>query len=135
MREVSNDPIISERAKEMIEIIKQLKNYDLEVLIENTVKRSRFFNGIFLYEARKFGVIKMDADLSRMRIEKIIDSYKNTVLYEDCIRKMMGDYMDMDSINSFIGNMQNIEFVERENFSEGSEQFLSHYSERIALRI
>ena len=120
------------RAKEMIEIIKQLKNYDLEVLIENTVKRSRFFNGIFLYEARKFGVIKMDADLSRMRIEKIIDSYKNTVLYEDCIRKMMGDYMDMDSINSFIGNMQNIEFVERENFSEGSEQFLSHYSERIA---
>lgn len=120
------------KSGDMVEIIKQLRNHDLEILIENTVKRSRFFNGIFLYEARKFGVIKMDADLSRMRIEKIIDSYKNTVLYEDCIRKMMNDYMDMDSVNQFIKNIDDVEFVERENFSQGSEQFLSHYSERIA---
>ncbi len=120
------------RPGEMIEIIRQLKHHDLHVLVENTVKRSRFFNGIFLYEARKFGVIKMDADLSRMRIEKIIESYKNTVLYEDSIRKMMSDYMDMEAVENFIKNMENIEFIPRDKFSEGSEQFLSHYSERIA---
>jgi ATP-dependent Lhr-like helicase len=119
------------KPKEMIEIIRQLKNHDLYILIENTVRRSRFFNGIFTYEARKFGVLSKDADLTRMKIDKIIESYKNTILFEDSVRKMINDYMDIKEVENFIDNLDNIEFIEREKFSAGSEQFLSHYSERI----
>ena len=120
------------RPEELKDIITSLPEQNIELLIENTIKRSRFFNGIFIYEARKFGVMKIDTDMTRMHIEKIIESYKNTVLYEDSIRKLMSDYMDMDAVHWFISELKNIEFVLREKFTEGSEQFLSHYSERIA---
>ena len=42
----------------------------------------------------------MDADLSRMRIEKIIESYKNTVLYEDCIRNIPLKNLDLLTVFS-----------------------------------
>ncbi len=120
------------RAEGIIEMIKSLEKQNIDILIENTVRRSRFFNGVFIYEARKFGVMKIDSDMTRMRIEKIIESYKNTVLYEDAIRKLINDYMDMDSVRAFIESVESLEIIGQDYFSEGSEQFLSHYSERIA---
>lgn len=119
-------------SEDIKKIIMSLPQQNIDILIENTVKRSRFFNGIFIYEARKFGVMKIDADMTRMRIEKIIESYKNTIMFEDSIRKLMGDYMDMEAINWFIEELDQLEFVLSNKFTDGSEQFLSHYSERIA---
>jgi ATP-dependent Lhr-like helicase len=116
---------------EIIKIMKSLKNRDIVSMIENTARRSRFFNGVFLYEARKFGIIKKDADMSRIRIEKIVDSYRNTVLYRDSVRKMMYDYMDIDELKRFIDIMEDVEFIGKNGFSEGTETFLTHYSERI----
>lgn len=117
---------------EVKKIITDLPNQNIEILIENTIKRSRFFNGIFIYEARKFGVMKIDTDMTRMRIDKIVESYRNTILFEDAIRKLMSDYMDMDAVHWFLSELPNIEFVVSNKFTQGSEQFLSHYSERIA---
>ena len=118
-------------ADEIVKTIKSLVSRDLVSTIENTARRSRFFNGVFLYEARKFGIIKKDADMSRIRIEKIIDSYRNTILYRDSVRKMMYDYMDIGELSNFLRNIDRIQFVSKNGFSEGTETFLTHYSERI----
>ncbi len=118
--------------EEIVKTIKSLKERDVEVIIENTARRSRFFNGVFLYEARKFGIIRKDADMSRIRMEKIIDSYRNTILYKDSVRKMMYDYMDMGQLKDFIQSMDNIRFIPKKGFSNGTESFLTHYSERIS---
>lgn len=119
-------------AEEIVKTIKSLSTRDLVSTIENTARRSRFFNGVFLYEARKFGIIKKDADMSRIRMEKIVDSYRSTILYKDSVRKMMYDYMDIDELNNFLGRLEKIEFVTKNGFSDGTETFLTHYSERIA---
>ncbi|MGP6207230.1 DEAD/DEAH box helicase [Cuniculiplasma sp. SKW3] len=119
-------------AEEIVKTIRSLSNRDLISTIENTARRSRFFNGVFLYEARKFGIIKKDADMSRIRMEKIVDSYRSTILYRDSVRKMMYDYMDIDELNNFLKSLDKIEFVTKNGFSDGTETFLTHYSERIA---
>ncbi|MGP6219940.1 DEAD/DEAH box helicase [Caldiplasma sukawensis] len=116
---------------EIESIIRQINpELVLDIILKNA-RRSRFFSGIFLYEVRKFGIIKPDADLSRVRFEKIIESYENSVLFEDSINKMIYDYMDIEAVRSFILSINDIKIEKYDHFSEGSEYFLTHFSERI----
>ncbi len=109
-----------------------LRGMDIMPMVESNARRSRFFNGVFVYEARKFGIIRKDADISRINMDKIVASYRDTVVYMDTIRKMMDDYMDVGRINTFLSSLDNVEFKVSDNFSNSSESFLSHYSEMMS---
>ncbi|HLH86591.1 MAG TPA: Lhr helicase, partial [Thermoplasmataceae archaeon] len=106
----------------------------LETYISGSARRSRFFNSVFLYEARKFGVVSNDADLGRIRMEKLIDSYYGTILYRDSVRKLISDYMDLETLRSFLSGIRNgkINLDLNDDMSESSNIFISHYSERVA---
>ncbi|MEM0158775.1 MAG: DEAD/DEAH box helicase, partial [Thermoplasmataceae archaeon] len=79
----------------------------LEAYISGAARRSRFFNSVFLYEAKKFGVVSNDSDMGRIRMEKLIDAYYGTVLYKDSVRKLISDYMDLDTLRSFLEGIRN----------------------------
>ena len=102
--------------------------------ITGIARRSRFFNGVFLYEARKFGVISNESDIGRMRFEKIVDSYLDTPLFRDSIRKLVSDYMDLDTLRYFLSGIRDgkISLDMSDQISESSNIFISHYSERVA---
>ncbi|SMD31154.1 DEAD/DEAH box helicase [Picrophilus oshimae] len=121
----------SMNSSQIMDIIKNIDIKNIFGYIKASARRSRFFNTVFLYEARKFGVISNDADISRIRLEKIIESYINTPLYEDSIRKLVFDYMDIDILKKYLENINNVKFTLKNNISESSKTFISHYSERI----
>lgn len=102
--------------------------------ISGSARRSRFFNSVFLYEARKFGIISNDADIGRIRFEKIVDAYIDTPVYRDSIRKLISDYMDLDALEKYLRGVRSgdIEFTMRDDISDSSDVFLTHYSERVA---
>jgi ATP-dependent Lhr-like helicase len=97
-------------------------------------RRSRFFNSVFLYEARKFGVISNDTDLSRMRFEKIVDAYSDSPLFSDTVRKFVFDYMDLGVLEGYLRKLISgaVRISLSDTFTESTEQFLTHYSERVA---
>ncbi len=103
----------------------------LENSILGICRRSRFFSGVFLYEARKFGIISQDADIGRVRLSKIIDSYADTVLYRDSVRKLIHDYMDLDALRDFLSRAQDMEFRLKSDIGESTRVFLRHYTERV----
>ncbi len=113
------------------EMILNLKERDLDTLAKSASRRSSFFNTVFLYEARKFGIISPDSEIGKMRMEKIIESYFETPVYEDSIRKLKKDYMDVDRLKSFLLEIDKFEFVTADKIGDGSRQFIRHYSERI----
>ncbi len=121
------------RSEDIQQMISGIDKERMMSYIEASARRSRFFTNVFLYEARKFGVIRNDADISRIRFDKIVESYMDTVLYRDSVRKMIADYMDLDSVADFLNRIQNktVQFSCRDRISESSEVFLTHYSERI----
>ncbi len=75
------------------ELLERITN--LEGLIKIVARNSRLFSYIFLHVAKKMGVIRKDADLKKLRVEKIVDAYRNTVLYEEAVNKLLFDYMDI----------------------------------------
>ncbi len=113
-------------------IIKGIDVNNLDGYVKSSARRSRFFNNVFLYEARKFGIITNKADMTRLRFEKIVDAYYNTPIYEDSIRKLIFDYMDMGILKDYLSEINDDNFVLKDKISESSNIFLSHYSERIA---
>ena len=119
---------------EMERIIRGIDPEKIEEYVKSSARRSRFFSGVFLYEAKKFGVISKDADLNRLRFEKIVDAYRESPLFTDSIRKLMFDYMDMDTLKDYLLRISanQVRFDGRINISAGSEVFLRHYSERVA---
>ncbi|WP_297217652.1 DEAD/DEAH box helicase [Thermoplasma sp.] len=119
-------------AEDVMRIIKGINLENLMSYIRSSASRSRFFKSVFLYEARKFGIISEDADLERIRIDKIMDAYSNSVVYEDSIRKLINDYMDTSALSDFIESRDMIEFVLKDRISKASDIFISHYSERVA---
>lgn len=121
-------------ARDVRRIILSIEPGKINQYIAGSARRSRFFNSIFLYEARKFGVISNDADIGRIRLEKIIDAYRDSPIYKDSIRKLMSDYMDIGTLKHYLGKVgdQSMEFVMNDDISESSDVFISHYSERIA---
>ncbi|MCL4437896.1 MAG: DEAD/DEAH box helicase [Candidatus Thermoplasmatota archaeon] len=121
-------------ADEVRRILLSIEPENLMSHIVGIARRSRFFNGVFLYEARKFGVISNESDISRMRFEKIVDSYLDTPLFRDSIRKMISDYMDLDTLGSFLRGIRDgtVSLSLSDTISESSNIFISHYSERVA---
>ncbi len=118
-------------ADEIRQIIVSINPDQIENSILGICRRSRFFSGVFLYEARKFGVISHDADIGRVRLEKIVDSYSSTVLYRDSVRKLMHDYMDVETLRSFLKGIDTIRFRTRSEIGDSTRAFLKHYTERV----
>jgi len=122
------------RANDVRKIILSIDPGGLYDYITALARRSRFFNSVFLYEARKFGIISGDTDLNRMRFEKIVDSYVDTPLFNDTVRKFVFDYMDLDTLSSYLQSIISgkVTVSLHDSFSESTEKFLTHYSERVA---
>ncbi len=118
----------------VFEILKGIDPDRLEQILTEMVRRSRFFNSIFLYEARKFGIISPDVEVTRMRFERIVDSYRDSVLFKDSVHKLISDYMDLKVAKDFLRNVRsgNLTYHGYERLSETSRAFITHYSERVS---
>ena len=119
---------------EIFNIMKEVNTDNLNGYILGSARRSRFFNGVFLYEAKKFGIITDTSEVGRVRFEKIVDSYSDTILYKDAVRKLMDDYMDLDTLGNFLNSLKHnrIRMTGSRTISKSSAFFVQHYSETVA---
>ncbi|MCL4329383.1 MAG: DEAD/DEAH box helicase [Candidatus Thermoplasmatota archaeon] len=119
--------------EEVLRVVMGIEPEKLETYVEGLCRRSRFFSGVFLYEARKFGIISADAEIGRIRFEKIVDSYFGTPVYRDAVNKLIWDYMDLDLLRSYLNSIRSgaVSFSLKDGIGGHSRDFLSHYSERV----
>lgn len=119
-------------AADVKKIILSIEPESIEKYVMGSARRSRFFNSVFLYEAKKFGVISNDAEIGRIRFDKIVDAHHDSPVYKDSMRKLMFDYMDNATLKKYLELLRkDIEFVLSDKISDSSKIFLSHYSERV----
>lgn len=104
-----------EDVKKLLKIVRGIRN-----LLRIAVKNSRMFRYVFLHVARKMGVIRRDADLNNVRIERIADSYRNTILYDEVVNKILWDYMNVNVAEEILKRIRegNMKIIEREHSEE-----------------
>ncbi|MFW5946311.1 MAG: DEAD/DEAH box helicase [Candidatus Natronoplasma sp.] len=78
------------------EILEDTDPDTLEELLKKSMRNSNFFNWKFLHVGKKFGAIQKDADWRKINMDKIIDTFEDTILYEEAVKKTFRDNMDIE---------------------------------------
>jgi ATP-dependent Lhr-like helicase len=95
--------------------------------IEKYISYSRFFPRIFVYVAKKFGVISKEADLAKIKLEKVIDLYRDTYIYKEALEKSKWDFLDLQNTEKILESMRKNEIdIEIVNFDRTMESYLNY---------
>jgi len=93
--------------KDLIEdTLFKTKPEDVEPLLELNLSNSRLFQWRFIHVAKRFGVIKKDADYGDRWLSRIIDLYQRTPVWEETLREIKTDKLDIDAVKKFLEKIQ-----------------------------
>ena len=92
--------------KMLEDIILKTKPDDLEFYLEKNLSESRLFQWRFIHVAKKFGIIRRDAEYGRIRMSKIIDLYSGTPVWKETLREIKTDKLDVDLVKKFLKKLQ-----------------------------
>ncbi len=70
---------------------------DLESVLASAIERSSMFKWRFLHVARRFGVIAKDARFDKINMNKIVQSYSKTPIYQEALREVFLEKMDIEN--------------------------------------
>ena len=100
---------------------------ELEEDIGKYIHYFRYFPRTFNYVAKKFGVISKDADLSSIKIEKIVEMYRNTYIFKETVEKIKWDYLDIKNTKYILNKIKNNEIhLEIVKFDPVMESYLNY---------
>ncbi len=82
------------------------KSEDVESLLELNLSNSRLFQWRFIHVAKRFGVIRKDADYGQSWLSRIIDLYQKTPVWEETLREIKNDKLDIEVVKNFLTKIQ-----------------------------
>ncbi|MBI4894932.1 MAG: DEAD/DEAH box helicase [Candidatus Aenigmarchaeota archaeon] len=93
------------------EYIKKLleSEENIEEVLRLALERSQLFKHRFLHVARRFGVLSKSAELEKISIAKIIDYYSNTPVYNETLREILLEKMDIEKSKEILEKIRNSE--------------------------
>lgn len=107
------------------EILLSEINFDRD--IKYGMPNSRFFARVFIYVGKKFGIIAKSADFASLKVEKLIDLYRDSIIYEEAVKKAEWDYLDIENTKSIIDAIKNgMISVDVVNFDSTMESYLTY---------
>ncbi len=87
-------------------LLKEVKPEFLKPLLEITLKNSMLLKWKLTHVARKFGVIERDVDYQRLNINKLTDLLKGTPVYDEALRDIVDDKLDLQKAAAVLGRIQ-----------------------------
>lgn len=70
---------------------------DIEVILEKALQNSTLFKWRFINVAKRFGAISKGANFEKLKIERIIDVYKDSPIYKEILREIFTEKLDLES--------------------------------------
>ncbi len=70
---------------------------DMETILAAAIERSSMFKWRFLHVARRFGVVSRDAKFDKINMNKIVQSYAKSPIYQETLREVFLEKMDIEN--------------------------------------
>ncbi len=97
-------------ATRLVEVFGELRNMSdqtiKETLIKSTVKTGLFKRRV-IHVARRFGALKKWADFSNVSLQKLIQSFESTPIYEEGLKEVFTKDLDADGLVQVLRQMRN----------------------------
>lgn len=82
------------------------KEADITFFLEKNLSESQLFQWRFINIAKKFGIIRKDAEYGRVKLSKIIDLYYDTPVWRETLREIYTDKLDVDITIEFLDKIR-----------------------------
>jgi ATP-dependent Lhr-like helicase len=82
------------------------KPEQVEPLLEYNLSNSRLFQWRFIHVAKRFGIIRKDAEYGKTWLSRIIDLYQRTPVWEETFREIKTDKLDIKVVKDFLDRVQ-----------------------------
>ncbi|HDH91673.1 MAG TPA: hypothetical protein ENF38_01840 [Candidatus Aenigmarchaeota archaeon] len=95
------------KAERLKEILKSLKPEFLESYLDLVLPNSNLFEWKFLHVARRFGVIKEEAEYSRSRLRRLIEEFRGTPLFKETLNEIKIEKLEIGITKKVLEDIQN----------------------------
>ena len=119
------------RVEEIVDIIEHLGD-EFENL-DRFVEKSKTFQYSTINVAKKFGVISKESDFTRIRMDRIFSSHRNTPFFNEALDKFKWDYLDIENLTTIRDLISSGEMAieVKGSFSNSSKLYMSSLKEKM----
>ncbi len=83
------------RAADVMKLINELEPIFVEPIIERTLKNTILLKWKMVHVARKFGALSRDVDYERISMEKLLQVFEGTPMYNEAVNEILHDRLDV----------------------------------------
>ncbi|MDR0198680.1 MAG: DEAD/DEAH box helicase, partial [Methanomassiliicoccaceae archaeon] len=81
----------------LLNALTSIRPGSVESLTRMTMANSSYLKWRFVYVAKKFGIIDKDADHRYINFSRLFDTYRDTPVYDDAVRKVLWEDLDIEN--------------------------------------
>ncbi len=108
--------------KEMVkETIKNIKPDHVKPIFRKIIDKSPLFRWKLLHTAKRFGAIDKDADFSEIQGKRLVESYKDTPIWEETEREIRLEKFNLERLEKIIKKLENGE-MDIEEIKRGEKE-------------
>jgi len=93
--------------EKILNVINENDAEDFEIILDNTIERTQMFKWRFIHVAKRFGAIRRDAKWDKVNLKKLIESLRDTPIYEEALREIHTDKLDVEGTKKYFESIKN----------------------------
>ncbi|MBU4492222.1 MAG: DEAD/DEAH box helicase [Euryarchaeota archaeon] len=97
------------KAERIKELLMTTSPDHIEPIIEMTLKNTMLLKWKMVHVARKFGALSRDVDYERISMKKLLEVFEHTPMYDEAVRAIFHDKLDIARARDVLGRLQNDE--------------------------